>query len=399
MADVDAPGLFGLAQRVAAGAGLAVLAVAAMLSGSDRQSREFPSTPSVVGWPYDTGAARAKAALAFVRSGPASAIGYAGRSIMSDPISSEAVSLLGRANLFAQHPDEAQRAFLVSGQMGWRDTMTQIYWLDQALQGGDYRVASERLDALLRQSPDDENRNRFLAAVAASPEGRDALAQRLKLSPPWARTMITDVRDVPADQLLQRLDLMRRTGKGVWDCPASKIFTQSFIKLNMLDDAQAVWRLNCEGAESLVYDGGFDHIDILKETAAFDWKLSDRGDAKIGVTADTNGNRRLTLEVTGTVSLPIIRQLVVLKPGRYRLTWGTPDTGAIQARRLLVSITCNFDLSNAGEGSPVPGRQNSWSRDFMISGECPAQQLVFWLPPKAPVHLDDVTLTAGQKQQ
>lgn len=41
-------------------AGLILLAGASLLSGSDRQSRDFPTSPSLMGWPYDTGAARSK---------------------------------------------------------------------------------------------------------------------------------------------------------------------------------------------------------------------------------------------------------------------------------------------------------------------------------------------------
>lgn len=369
-----------------------LLAVVALLSGSDRQSRDFPNSPSFVGWPYDTGAARSKAALAFVRSGPASAIWYARRAILSDPISAPAVSMLGRAKLYSQQPLEARKAFQVSGQLGWRDAMTQIYWLDQALQGGNYSVAAERLDALLRQSPDDENRDRFIAAVAATPEGRAAIAERLKLSPPWALPMVVDLRDLPADVLQQRVDLMRRTGKGVWDCSASEVLTQKLVAENLLDDAKAVWTLNCGSADSLVYDGGFENFDMLKPAAGFAWQISDRGDVEIAVLKDAAGRQSLSLQVNAARTLPMVHQLVVLKPGHYRLTWRTPDTPAATARRLSVSLACTLDLGTAVEGSAVPGKSDSWAHDFVIGGDCPAQQLVFWLSPRAEVHLDDISL-------
>lgn len=398
MVDIPASTAFGQVRRLVSAAGLIVLAVAAVLSGSDRQSRDFPNSPSVVGWPYDTGAARSKAALAFVRRGPASAIGYARRSILSDPISAQAVSILGRAELYSQRFPEAQQAFQVSGQLGWRDAMTQIYWLDQALQGNNYQVAAERLDALLRQSPDDENRDRLVAAVAATPEGRDAIAKRLKLAPPWARLLLTDLRDVPTDQLLQRLDLMQRTGKGVWECSVTEGLTQKFIDLGKLDEAQAAWRLNCENSNSLIYDGGFEHFDTLKPTAAFDWQLSNRGDTDIAIVTGSDGHRLLALEVNAVVTLPIIRQLVVLQPGRYRLTWRTPDTDAAAARALQVSLACKQDLGKAVIGTEVAGKPGLWSQTFTVDSQCPARQLVFWLPPKAPIHLDDVVLTAMTEQ-
>ena len=388
--------LFSRVRAFAGGAGLLILAVAALLSGSDRQSRDFPNSPSLVGWPYDTGAARSKAAIAFVRSGPASAIGYAQRAILSDPVSAQAVSILGRAELFSQHQLEARKAFQVLGQLGWRDAMTQIYWLDQALQGGNYRVAAERLDGLLRQTPDDENRDRFLAAVAATPEGRAALAERLKLAPPWALPIAFDLRDLPTDALLQRVDLMRRTGKGVWECAASEVLVQKLITQNLLDDAQSIWALNCGSAGSLVYDGGFEKFDVLKPATGFAWLVSDRGDVDIAVLKDASHQQSLRVQVNATRTLPVVRQLVVLKPGRYRLTWRTPETPQPQARRLLVSLTCTLDLGRAVEGKAVSGQSDTWSQDFEVDGQCPARQLAFWLAPRAEVHLDDISLVPSK---
>ncbi len=392
MTDAASRGRFDLIRTVVAVVGLVGLATAALLSGSDRQSREFPNSPSLVGWPYDTGAARAKAALAFVRSGPESAIGCARRAVLSDPLSAQAVSILGRSYLYAQHLPEARQAFEVSGQLGWRDDMTQIYWLDQAMQDGDYKVAAERLDALLRQSPDDENRDKFVAAVAASPEGRAALAVRLKLAPDWARRLSTQVDGLPADQLLQRIDLMRRTGKGVWDCAATEPLTQKLINQGMLNEAQSVWRLNCEPSNSLVYDGGFEHFDTLQTTSAFDWQISSGGDADVALNRDGAGHQTLALEVISTSTLPIVRQLIVLEPGHYRLTWRTPASPRAQARAVRVSLSCTPDLSRAANGTPVPGRPDTWTQDFEIDGECPARQLVFWLAPRSPIHLGDVSL-------
>ncbi|WP_298190277.1 hypothetical protein [Novosphingobium sp.] len=393
MAEEAAPGLFVQARGAVAVFGLLVLAAAALLSGSDRQSKDFPNSPSFVGWPYDTGAARAKAANAFVRSGPASAIALARRSILSDPISAQAVSLLGRSELYAQHLPEAQKAFVVSGQLGWRDPMTQIYWLDQALQGSDYKVAAERLDALLRQSPDDENRDRFIAVMASTPEGRAAMATRLKLAPQWARVMVINIADLPDDQLRQRVDLMLRTGSGVWDCPATQLFAQKLINQGLLGEAQSVWRLNCGSSDALVYDGRFEHFDTLKATFGFDWQVSNRGDAEIAMVDEGTPDRSLALEVTATVTLPIVRQLLVLKPGRYRLTWRTPGTDPALAQALQVSLGCQSDLSRAARGIASAAKPGSWSQDFTVDGECPAQQLVFWLAPHARVRLGDVALS------
>jgi len=378
--------------RGLAGFGLVLLAALSLLSGSDRQSRDFPTAPSLMGWPYDAGAARSRAVFAFLKTGPASAIAPARRAILSDPLSAPVVSMLGRSQLYANQLEQARKTFEVAGQLGWRDPLTQIYWVDQALKAQDFRVAAQRLDALLRQSPDDENRDRYLAIVADTPEGREALAERLKLSPPWGRAIVTQTKDLPYDQILQRIDLMQRTGKGVWECHTVETLTQRLINLGKLNDAKALWAMSCQTSGALIFDGGFDNVDPLKPAVAFFWQLPDRGDADVAVSDDGNGKHSLTLEVGATVSLPIVRQLVVLNRGQYQLVWRTPRTSATQAQALQVSLACTPDIGMAVKGKPVAGRPDTWTQDFFIDGECPARQLTFWLAPGVQVHLADVSL-------
>ena len=379
-------------RQAAAAVGLVALAIAALLSGSDRQSREFPNSPGIVGWPYDTGAARAQAISAFVKSGPKSAIAMARRAILSDPISAQTISVLGRAQLYDRQALAANKTFKVTGQLGWRDAMTQIYWLDQAMQSGDIKVAAERLDALLRQNPRDENRDRFLAIVSATAEGRAAIAQRLKTLPSWTDAHVSDVKDLPAEQLAQRVDVVLRTGRGVWDCPSVGTVTQKLIDAKMLTEAQAVWRGNGATSTSLVFDGSFDQLDTTKAGNGFEWQLSGRGDVDVRPTTDTAGNRQLQLEVTATRSLPVLTQLVVLQPGTYRVSWRTPDTAANAARGLTVSLSCRSALSDAEPGEPDRTAKDRFTKVFQVDASCPASRLIFWLTPNAPIHLDDVAL-------
>lgn len=384
-------GLLNKTGKALAAAGLICFAALAILSGTDRQSREFPTSPNVVGWPYDSGAARAKAILAFVNTGPGSAIPLARRAILSDPVSAPAVSILGRSQLYAGQFPEARKTFEVAGQLGWRDGMTQIYWLDQALRVADYKTAAERLDALLRQAPQDESGARFLAVMSATPEGRDALAKRLKLGPNWANAYLVDLKDVPQDQLLQRVDVVRRTGRSIWDCRTSAIIVQNLIKANLLDEAQTIWRLNCAVSASLVYDGSFDQLDTTKPTTGFDWILSERGDAGISLTQDETGHRMLNLQVNATVALPVVRQLVVLKPGTYRLRWRSPGTAANATRAMRVALSCTPRYADAlaSSESREPG---VFVNEFVVDAQCSARQLIFWLAPQTPVNLDDVAL-------
>ncbi|OYU33944.1 hypothetical protein, partial [Novosphingobium sp. PASSN1] len=169
--------------------------------------------------------------------------------------------------------------------------------------------------------------------------------------------------------------------------------TQKLIDSNMLPEAQAVWRGNCSTSNSLAFDGGFDQLDTTVATRGFDWQLSSRGDVDVVPTNDSAGNRQLDIEVSAPRTLPVLSQLVVLKPGNYRLTWNTPDTDAAKARALQVTLDCTANLSRAVGGMAVTGKPGMWTQDFTVDRTCQAQRLVFWLPPRTPIRLDEVVLT------
>lgn len=386
------PGLTGRFGKALATTSLVAFAVAALLSGTDRKSALFPNAPSMVGWPYDTGAARSKAILAFVKTGPASAIDNARRSIVSDPIAAQTISVLARAQLYAGQLESAHRTFSVTAQLGWRDSLTQLYWMDQALQAGDVKVAAERLDALLRQSPDDENRDKYLAIITATPEGRSAVAERLKLSPNWSPVFATYVGNLPLDQLSQRVDVMRRTGPRIWECASTEALSQRLIGSSMFAEAQAVWQLNCPKSDSLVFDGDFERIDLTKPSSGFNWVLSDRGDVDISLTEDQPRHRILNIDVKAAVSQPVLRQLVILKPGQYRLTWRAPGITQEQARIVRASLSCGSGRDEAANGQRVPEQADTYGIDFNVDEQCPARHLTFWIDSRSSARISHVAL-------
>jgi len=371
---------------------LAALGGVVVLSGTDRIASYAMRSPSLLGWPYDTGASTSRATQALIGDGPASAVPLIQRSIITDPLDSRIVGLLGRARLLAGDEAAAETAFRVSGELGWRDPNTQIYWMGEALKVGDTKVAAERLDALLRQFPNFEARDQLIAALFQSPDGKTELAKRLKLAPSWTEVFTNPSKDLPAEEVVGRGEVMRLVRRGVFECAKSTRLVNSLIALDLVRDATALWRTNCLGPTSLIYDGGFESIDTTQTTGGFDWQLSNRGDVDIQVEGATPGSRRLQVTVNAANTVPVLSQLVVLSPGTYRLTWRNPDTEASAARAISVSLSCKLGISNALPGAPDDMAKDSYGQNFKLDSACSAQRLVFWLAPKAPVHLDDVIL-------
>jgi hypothetical protein len=373
-------------------AALVALGLTAALSGTDRIAIDAMRSPSLQGWPYDIGASRSRATQALIGDGPASAVALFQRSIAIDPLDSRVVGLLGRARLLAGDEAAAEAAFRVSGELGWRDPNTQIYWMGQALLVGDVKVAAERLDALLRQFPNFEERDQLIAALFQSPGGKTELAKRLKLAPAWTDVFMSPSKDVPAAQIVWRGEVMRLVGRGVFECDKSARLVNDLIALDLLRDATALWQTNCLGPTSLIYDGGFENIDTTQTISGFDWQLSNRGDVDVQVEEATPGNRRLQATVNAANAVPISGQLVVLGPGRYRLSWRMPDTNLAAARALSISADCKGSLGKAVLGQPTDAK-DVYAIDFNADSACAASQLKFWLSPKVTVRLDEVSLS------
>lgn len=380
-------------KRLAACSALLLLGFIVVLSGTDRIAIDAVRSPSLQGWPYDIGASSSHAAQALVAEGPASALYHIRRSIVTDPLNSRVVGFYGRAWLLSGNAIAAETAFRVSGELGWRDPNTQIYWMGKALQFGDAKVAAERLDALLRQFPNFEARDQLIATLLENPNGKAEFAKRLKLAPLWTGSFTNPSMDLPAAQIVRRAEVMQMVGRGVFDCAKSTQLVRTLISLDRLSYAMALWRTNCLGPTSLIYDGGFEKIDTTQTTGGFDWQLSNRGDVDLQVEEAKSGNRQLQVTVNAANTVSVLSQLVVLTPGRYRLSWRMPNTDADAGRALSISFDCKGSLGKAVQAQPTDAK-DGYAIDFDADGACAARQLQFWLRPNETVRLDEVRLSS-----
>lgn len=164
---------------------LALLAYAALTLGSglDRLAAKEPGLAHFVPSAFAAEAHRAMAARA-LRSGKVEALTAAQGAVAADPIDPHSAALLGGSSLLSGQPQQADRAFRVAAQLGWRDPLTQLYFMNQALRSGNADLAALRLDALLRQNPLLPVRDMVLSQFEASSQGRNALSRRVALRPP-----------------------------------------------------------------------------------------------------------------------------------------------------------------------------------------------------------------------
>ena len=161
-----------------------------------------------------------------------------------EPVYPGSTALLGAARFALGDRIGADRAFTVAGQLGWRVPLTQLYWMGRALEGGDYRVAGLRLDALLRQKPELLKDRRLLDPMESDPRGRTAIAERLVRAPNWLRNYTALDQELPDNVMrwrAQTLLEMSRLG-GSAGCERIAPITSRLIQINEAKLGQAIRR-------------------------------------------------------------------------------------------------------------------------------------------------------------
>lgn len=174
--------------------------------------------------------------------------GVAEKLVARAPVEPFSTALLGASRYDMDDAAGADRAFRVAGQLGWRNPLTQSYWLEKALVVGDTKVAAQRLDALLRQRPGLLQLPELLASFESDAAGQNALADRLATRPPWLTWYAGSVDPAPdAAALARRVpSLMLLADRGiVLGCPVIAPAVAELAAAGLTGDAAALRRRHC----------------------------------------------------------------------------------------------------------------------------------------------------------
>ncbi len=321
----------------------AALIVAGTAAGSafDRQARRAPLPGDLrPGFGWLTAQADTQASLN--RDDPAAALSDAKRLVRRDPADAEALGKLGTAALDAGDDALAYRAFAVSGTLGWRDASTQFYWLAAALAGGAMPIAVDRADALLRVGTPVADLDEQLTRIEASAQGRTLLATRLRDGVPWATayllSMVGDDNQVRAD----RAATLARAGvpKGR-DCTVIGYRISGLVGAEAIDAGYRLGRaagcvdaVSTTGRLALPFGGGLGNV--------FDWSLAGDADLASGVDVPPGGKNSDTLWVESAAGIDIVaaQRLLLLQPGRYRITASVRDAEGAPSQGADARLAC-----------------------------------------------------------
>ena len=233
--------------RVAASLACVAYGIVALGSGLDRESGRWPALAESVPTPFASKALEVRGLNAMLAGDWQTGLDLGEAFVRGAPIEPTATAILGGAREMRGDAGGADAAFRVAGQMGWRVPLTQRYWMGRALAVGDYRVAAQRLDAMLRQQPGLLADRSLLDPMEGNPEGQQALAGLMPAKPDWLSYYMQDTGDVPEDILLLRAQVLARAAKlgAVGGCEGAAALAHRLAELGDASVAAQLWREQC----------------------------------------------------------------------------------------------------------------------------------------------------------
>lgn len=355
---------------------VAVFAALALGNGLDRLSATRHGAAQWVPGPLKAEAWRAEAAARLGAGEGAAASVAAAQAVRADPIDPRSTALLGAGLLAERKAAAADRAFRVAARFGWRDPLTQVYFMNAAFAAGQPRLAALRLDALLRQAPFLPVRDMLFAQFEAAPDRRAALAERLALRPSWTESFMIRSGDLPLASLQARASIVATMQGADWNCEEVEPLVIKLINKGGVADAKRLWLAQCSYASPGIADPRFSRLQRAQNPVPFEWNLAASGD--IAVTPASQGGG-LVVRVSGPTSRAVAWQLLTLSPGRYRLAWTAQTPSGSAARGAAVSLGCNQAERQA---VPATDRGNGrFEAEVNIDASCYGRYLTLWQAP------------------
>ena len=379
--------------------GILLFAFAAAGSGLDRISETLPGAERMVPGPFRARSERVAAIAAFARGDDARALQFARAAVASDPVDPDASAILATAHLQDGEARKADEAMRVAARFGWRNLATQAYWYHVALQGGEFAVAVDRADAILRIAPALPGRTELLAPLEQDPAARRILVRHLAERPGWLESYLSG----PAESDNALLQRRAAVGEELAQTPSwsgckecGGLARKRLMRGDRLS-AERLWNKACPQmavAPGLV-DGNFRALagDVRNP---FGWVAERSGNVVFRLERqDKNGTgaRAVAMRNDGAATALVLHQAVNLKPGDYLLRADVAGSSSSPVQSLVASMGC-------GANAPFPAEVKgdlAGAGQIVHSPGCAAQTLALWLRPgKDEIRLRQVSLTPAQ---
>ena len=337
-------------------------------------------------WPFDSGvnAAAASGVIQDREAGAAeraTAETQAKASLRREPVNTDATRTLALLAAMGGDQARAQRLMVYSEYLSRRDLTTELWFIENRVQANDIRGALVHYDRALRTGP--QSGTLLFPVLIQASDNRDILVPLTEViarRPPWWRDFVTRlIAEGRSPAAIETIVTAARLNSSDVIEHGLQIGTIGrLIELGSFDRALRLYdRSGPERSGALVHNGDFERENRLPP---IDWTLADSGNLAGILQTDPSGRggRTLLLVAQNGTSGEVARQLVMLRPGHYRLSASAGDVSEASDSQPQIILTC------AGAGAPVfqlrlppsPSGGRNVSSDFTVGNTgCPAQWL------------------------
>ncbi len=312
------------------------------------------------------------------------------RALLSDPLDSRALSVLG---LVAERKGDLARAealMSLAAARSWRNPTPHVWLFAQAIRRGKFEEALVQADGLLRVNwrygatifP-------VLTVFGTDPRGLAALEGVLAANPPWRRSFLNEaVVNGANDRLMTQLyqSLIRSSQPPT--ALEMKPYLDRLIQEGRFEEAYQDWHATSSPAETPArypYNGNFEApLDGLPFNWVFDYVSG--AEIQIAAAPDRGNSHALRVQFSGArATLGRVGQLLMLVPGSYRLELAVKASGLRTERGLVWQISCAESRMVLAETNLVTGTA-PWT-DLKVkfsvpSSGCNAQWLKLVIPAR-----------------
>lgn len=302
------------------------------------------------------------------------------RALVVSPLDPGAVRLL--ADLAQEESDTptARRLMTQAARLSLRDGPSHAWLLQDALNRGDDARVMFHADMLLRR---DVGLRRTLFPtmhrLLDTADGRRAIIQRLALNPEWRILYLADAGRRGAPEAAAMLfDEFAASGHRPTDEEMAPLFKR-LVENGQYDMVMALWRRHVPGAAASgkgLYDGEFAG---RPGPSPLNWDFPARRGGE-AVFTDMGEGHGVAIHYDGwSPPSSVVRQVVFLAPGTYRLAAEVRMDSPAAANRFRIEVRCvgGRPLSKLGlEG--LPGQWQTVAGPVVVpDGACGAQWIGF----------------------
>ena len=258
------------------------------------------------------------------------------RALANDPLNARAYRALAEVVTGA---DQVRMLMQKAFEHSRRELIATFWLINDSYYRKDFKDTLHYSDILLRTRPElGKYIYSYLALLAAEPEGRKLLVDRLASEPAWRKQFfyLFPSASKDADAPLLVMTDLKDAGKPVSDKELAP-YLNFLISIDRIDAAYNAWLQLLTPAElekvELLTNGRFER---QPSGLPFDWRIEPGKNAVADfapLDKDSGGNAFHIKFGDGRIQFPQISQVLFLPPGRYRLQGNL--RGAISGKRGL----------------------------------------------------------------